>query len=619
MSNLPISRKLILCFGIILLVFVGLGALSMLKLHDLADTAQELGVDRRAKLEAAATINTAASDVRVAEAYDVMARDPASISSAERAIMDQRELIKKTLDWLEPRVSIPAMRAAMESFKSEKASYERDSDRVVALVRQGRSDEALAAFRANKASYNVMNNAAVALQAAQSKVMDERAKAAEDVYRGARLIIAIAVIGVIAFCVGMLVMLVKGIAHPVKAATQAISALAKGDMSVKMNVSDRADEVGELGRAMEGLRGQLAAAEQAKAEQAQLIVTSIGSGLEALSRGDLTYRVTAELEGVFAQLKSDYNGALEALATTMAAFTEAASGINSGSVEIRQASEDLSNRTEQQAASLEETAAALSQVTTTVRSAAEDAQRASRVVEAARGDAEQSGHVVKRAVEAMEGIERTAREINDIISVIDGIAFQTNLLALNAGVEAARAGDAGKGFAVVASEVRALAERSAEAAKDIKAKITASGEQVASGVDLVTETGKALGRIVASVGEISGLMGQIATSAEVQSAGLTQVNTAVSEMDSMTQQNAAMAEQATAAARSLAGQADQLAAEVSRFRIGNAHGTTEARPPVVVPLRRSAPAQPATARARITAAGGRASLSAAADDDWTEF
>ena len=223
-------------------------------------------------------------------------------------------------------------------------------------------------------------------------------------------------------------------------------------------------------------------------------------------------------------------------------------------------------------ASLEETAAAMQQITTTVRQTADGASQANRIVGEARSEAEESGQIVRRAVEAMSGIERGSAEISEIISVIDGISFQTNLLALNAGVEAARAGEAGKGFAVVASEVRALAQRSAEAAKDVKTRIMASSDQVAAGVALVNETGEALQRIIGRIGEISELVSRIADSAGQQSVGLQQVNTAVSEMDSVTQRNAAMVEQATDAARSLAQEAEILATEVARFQLSTVQG-----------------------------------------------
>ena len=320
---------------------------------------------------------------------------------------------------------------------------------------------------------------------------------------------------------------------------------------------------------MKGLRDQLAAAERAKAEQTALIVDSVGSALSKLAQGDLLTRVDANLTGPFAKLKADFNEAAASLQATLAQVTESASGINSGASDIRQASDDLSQRTEQQAASLEETAAAMDQITATVRTTAERAGQADAAVRSARDEAEHSGEVVRRTVDAMGGIERTSNEISDIISVIDGIAFQTNLLALNAGVEAARAGDAGKGFAVVASEVRALAQRSAEAAKDVKTRITASSEQVSAGVHLVGETGQALGRIVGKISEINGLVSEIALSAEQQATGLQQINTAVNEMDGVTQQNAAMVEEATAAARSLAAEVADMSSHIARFRVGN--------------------------------------------------
>src|SRR5690606_31894959 len=230
------------------------------------------------------------------------------------------------------------------------------------------------------------------------------------------------------------------------------------------------------------------------------------------------------------------------------------------------------------AASLEETAAALDEITATVNRTADGARQASRVVQTARNEAEASGAVVSDAVAAMTAIEQSSNQIGAIIGVIDEIAFQTNLLALNAGVEAARAGDAGRGFAVVASEVRALAQRSADAAKEIKTLITASGRQVEQGVALVGQTGQALGRIVAEVAEIDGLMSEISASAQEQATGLQQVNTAVNQMDQVTQQNAAMVEESTAASHSLAQEADVLAASVARFKVAQAAPVRAAAP-----------------------------------------
>jgi methyl-accepting chemotaxis protein len=307
------------------------------------------------------------------------------------------------------------------------------------------------------------------------------------------------------------------------------------------------------------------------AEQAarREVTDRLGRALDRLARGDFATPLEP-LPTDYQALAANFEEMRRRVCATLAEVTGAAGRISTGSGEINTASDDLSRRTEQQAASLEETAAAMEEITATVRETAQGAARARAVVGETRAEAEQSGDVVRRAVEAMGGIERSSGEISEIISVIDGIAFQTNLLALNAGVEAARAGDAGRGFAVVASEVRALAQRSADAARDVKSKITASTDQVDAGVGLVSETGKALERIIARIGEISTLVTTIADSAEHQATGLQQVNTAVAEMDGVTQQNAAMVEQATAAARSLAEEAEALTQRVGAFRLAQA-------------------------------------------------
>ena len=297
-------------------------------------------------------------------------------------------------------------------------------------------------------------------------------------------------------------------------------------------------------------------------------ITEIAGALSALADGDLERRIAEPLTIELDKLRIDYNRAVDKLQETMKSITANADAVREGAKEITIASDDLSRRTEQQAASLEETAAALDEITATVRRTAEGAVEARSVVSTAKEDAQRSGAVVDEAVTAMQAIEGSSKKIENIIGVIDEIAFQTNLLALNAGVEAARAGDAGRGFAVVATEVRALAQRSADAAKEIKALISASGEQVGSGVRLVGLTGQALGRIVGHVDQMSGLMTEIASAAQEQATGLAEVNSAVNQMDKVTQQNAAMVEQATAASHSLTSEAEELTRLVGQFKTG---------------------------------------------------
>jgi methyl-accepting chemotaxis protein len=384
------------------------------------------------------------------------------------------------------------------------------------------------------------------------------------------------------------------IVAPVTVLRAAMGKLAEGDLAIKVDGVERQDEIGGMARAvlvfkeagLEKIRLQneseaLAARVEAErisarklleqgAQEVQFAMEAVASGLERLSDGDLVFRLNEKFANSYEKLRHDFNGAVEKLQTTMRSIAANTQGVHSGATEINQASDDLSRRTEQQAASLEETAAALDEITATVRRTAEGAKEARDVVGAAKTEAQRSGSVVEDTVAAMASIETSSREISNIIGVIDEIAFQTNLLALNAGVEAARAGDAGRGFAVVATEVRALAQRSADAAKEIKALISGSGQQVETGVKLVGETGLALRRIVDQVSRLNTLVTDIAGSAQEQSTGLSEVNSAVNQMDQVTQQNAAMVEQATAASHGLSKEAEALSRLVGQFRIETA-------------------------------------------------
>jgi methyl-accepting chemotaxis protein len=323
-------------------------------------------------------------------------------------------------------------------------------------------------------------------------------------------------------------------------------------------------------RASEDERVRINAQQVAASEAAALVVGSIGAALAKLAEKDLTYRMSSDLPEAYRKLQTDFNAAIDQLEAVMRSVNGSAKAIQSGTQEISTASDDLSRRTEQQAASLEETAAALDEITATVKKSAEGATHARQVVASADDDAKKSAVVVREAVAAMDAIAKSSQQVSQIISVIDEIAFQTNLLALNAGVEAARAGDAGRGFAVVASEVRALAQRSAEAAKEIKGLISASSIQVTTGVKLVAETGKSLESIMVQVTEINEVMSGIEAGAKEQAIGLTEVNTAINQMDQVTQQNAAMVEQSTAASHSLSQETAQLAGLIGQFKVGGA-------------------------------------------------
>jgi methyl-accepting chemotaxis protein len=305
---------------------------------------------------------------------------------------------------------------------------------------------------------------------------------------------------------------------------------------------------------------------QAADEQRQVIALLAG-GLKSLADGDLAARLNDGMTADYRQIRDDFNGALAGLQETVRDIAGAANEVAAATGEISLSTNDLSQRTEEQAASLEQTSAALEQISATVKKNAENAQAANRSAETAFALADRSGQVVVQAVEAMAGIEKFSHKISDIISVIDEIARQTNLLALNAAVEAARAGDAGRGFAVVATEVRSLAQRSSEAAKDIKNLISASSGQVRDGVGLVNKAGQSLSEIVTTIKSVAALVAEVAGACAEQAVGIEQVNKAITRMDESTQQNSSLVEQNAATARTLEQQAKAMSERVAFFNL----------------------------------------------------
>jgi methyl-accepting chemotaxis protein len=389
-----------------------------------------------------------------------------------------------------------------------------------------------------------------------------------------------------------------------------MEALADGDLDTPFVHSDNEDCVGRMTKAMAVFRDTAKSQRQSR-EGLELVISHLREGMGKLAAGELTYRLNVALPAEFAELKTSFNATMDELSGVLSGLSAVASTVNCGSTEIRDASDDLARRSEQQAASLRQATGAMQEVTNVVRETAANAADVRATINETQSEANEGGQVVQRAVTAMSAIEKSSEQISQIINVIDGIAFQTNLLALNAGVEAARAGDAGKGFAVVANEVRALAQRSADAAKDIKELITASTQQVSGGVALVAETGSRLSKIVQRIANIGELMGAITESSLSQAANLQQVSGAVSEMDLMTQQNVAMVEQCTAAARSLASNASDLSGIVARFSFGERRE-----------IARPAPAaRPRATRSAPPPVRGNLALKAKdqPEDDWSEF
>ncbi|NWJ26515.1 methyl-accepting chemotaxis protein [Rhizobium sp. RM] len=393
---------------------------------------------------------------------------------------------------------------------------------------------------------------------------------------------------------------IRGVVKPIERIKHSMSRIADGDGEADVPFADRSNEIGAMAKTLLVLRNSVnerSALQRREAEQQRALeearrgnemtlrsaserqdhaMSQLGNALENLANGDLTVEIS-DIGADYEKLRTDFNRAVGALHQVIEAISKTSHVVNDSASDISEATGNLSRRTEQQAAALEETAAALDEITATVRTASERANEARQMVGDTKTSAGRSGEIVRDAVAAMGRIEDSSKRISQIISVIDEIAFQTNLLALNAGVEAARAGEAGRGFAVVAQEVRELAQRSANAAKEIKSLITSSAEEVGSGVRLVRSTGDALDEIVGLVNRVDGHVNSIATAAREQATGLHEINTSVNHMDQMTQQNAAMVEETTAASQTLAEESRQLHALLSRFELGQQAGRTISR------------------------------------------
>jgi methyl-accepting chemotaxis protein len=441
---------------------------------------------------------------------------------------------------------------------------------------------------------------------ASVKQAHTKAEAANQVSRaGTRLNMQIAILLTIMAVCAIAFWIGGAISRPITSLTKVMGELARGRHDVDVQETERGDEIGEMARAVlvfrdaavekVGLEGRADAQRReveeerrvnaqaqanAATEQADAIA-ALADGLARVSDGDLRVRLNEGFTDRYKRIRDDFNATVERLQATIQSIAASTREVAGTATEISSSTTNLSQRTEEQAASLEETTASMEEISAIVRKTAENAQRANQFATGTRQVADRGGAVVAEAVNAMARIEESSRRISDIIGVIDEISRQTNLLALNAAVEAARAGEAGRGFAVVASEVRSLAQRSSQAAKDIKDLITNSSAQVQEGVELVNRAGDSLTEIVESIKQVAEIVSEIAAASGEQSSGLDQVNGALTQMDQATQQNSALVEQNAAAAKALEQQSQGMDQQVSFFRIDDAPAARGAAAPVV--------------------------------------
>ncbi|WP_431355678.1 methyl-accepting chemotaxis protein [Agrobacterium vaccinii] len=634
--SMSIRSKLLSCIFFLVAILAVTSVFSFYALNEEARLLRSVVADRVIPMAQLKSI----SDDYAVKIVDTVHKVSGGSLTVDQGIQNIRgamqNIDKSWKDYTATYLTVDEKRLADE-FQSMRQSADQKIQGIITLLQAGNLEE-IGNF-ADGQLYSIIDP----LGESVSKLIDIQLTAAKDgMVAGEDLksfiVHTLAILGAIALALAVVCVLIviRGVIKPIQRMTGSMSSLASGNVDLEIPGADRKDEIGKMAQnvvifrnnAIERARleqeadanrsmseKERIAREEQKAKEAantSFAVDNLADALSRLSDGDVSYRISQPFAAHLDAVRSNFNSSAEKLQLALSRVAENARGIDAGANEIRSAADDLAKRTEQQAASVEETAAALEQITTTVKDSTKRAQEAGHLVAKARTGAEQSGDVVRKAVIAMEQIEKSSSEISNIISVIDEIAFQTNLLALNAGVEAARAGEAGKGFAVVAQEVRELAQRSANAAKDIKALITTSNGQVQQGVQLVGETGRALETIVAEVQEINRHVVAIVDGAQEQSSGLQQINTAVNQMDQDTQKNAAMVEEQTAASHGLAREAASLNQLLGQFKLGGGYEAprqaTQAQRPVQSPAR-------ALGRKVASAFNGNAAVKS----DWEEF
>lgn len=559
---------------------IGSGAASYFGAGEIGEKTSFLSEKTIPSLTGLADISDGVLDVRLSLAKHILTNDPAAIPEANAALADKiAALDKRIADYAAKaedataKKKLQEVNAAWEAWKS-----------TAEPIRQMSSNQqnAQATSRFNRELNPKGAELAKALEALRSYNVQMGSDAGKLAVAGAQDMQSLAmIVAIIAALVSALVVLMTQmrIARPIAVLTHAMDDMAKGNLDREVPFSAKGDELGDIARALKAISESIArrtkeeAAERARVQQQ--MIDGLAAGLTALREGRLGHRVHEAFPPDYEQLRHDFNQTLEELAQLIAQVSAGSSSVHVGASEIANAATDLSHRTESQAAALEESAAAVREITSSLNTTAQTAQNASEIASEANHSAGESGDMMRRAVAAMQEIAQSSGRMSEIVELIDGIAFQTNLLALNAGVEAARAGEAGKGFAVVASEVRALAQRSADSAREITAIIKGSEQEVEQGVRLIGQTQGSLEQIVGHTSKLSELINTIAMATSQQSAAISQVNATVGDMDRMTQQNAALVEESTAASASLASAAGKLAGLVERFDVQGAGGSVK--------------------------------------------
>lgn len=625
-KSLSITAKMSSAFIALLVLLAAIGLFAINKIGEVNALSSEMRSRTLPATQLIGDLHAYTSQYRIQQSGHVSAQTPEAKAKAEKMLHNANNAISGMMKDYQPLLVTNEQKALFATLQTHWAQYNDLTAQLVALSNANDpaandmfEGESLDMFYTVEddilqlIDLNVKNGAAISTQS--ETIYDHSRKTLVGAV-GFGLVVAMALAG----------LLMQTIAKPIKRMAGSVSRLVEGDLTVEVPGMKRGDELGSLARALDSFKALFAAdkeraeAEAERARETELTIAAIGNGLSALANGQLTHRVDDDATGPLAKLHKDYNEAVVHLRDAMADIVDGCRTIKNGTNEIAQASSDLSLRTERQAEALAHASKTLGEFTDSVRLAADNARQTSSRLAVARESAEKVDETAKRAVVAMRNIEASSKEMNEIITTIDGLAFQTNLLALNAGVEAARAGASGAGFAVVATEVRHLAQRSAEAANSIRQLVATSGAQITEGVALVENSGEALRQIVTEVTDVSVLMDEIASAAGRQATGLEEISGMVTSMDTTTQQNAAMVEESTASLRNLNAETERLVDQLSFFETGqqalsggaaaNGNRPDNRDEEDIAPMARAAGARPVS--------HGNLALSID-DDDWAEF
>lgn len=575
LGKINLSAKIAFAFVVMLAMVAGLGFVSLNKVGGVNALNVEMRDRWLSGSQMIGDLHAYTSQYRIAQGGYVLAADEKGRRQAQLQIKNARTTIGGLIDDYAKLATEPSQSALIGQIREAWAAYDATTDRIVAVAEAGDTAGATELFKGEALDlFYGVEDGVLQLVDLNQKSIEAASARSTTIYGQTRTLMLSVLGGALVVSVLLMVALMWTIARPLARMSQAIKQVMDGDLDIAIPALGRSDEVGKLAGALDGFKAMFAAdqerahADQERARETEATIDALAIGLAALAGGDLTHRMDADIKGPFARLYTDYNNAVTQLAAVLTEISAGCSMIHTGTNEIARASDDLSIRTERQAAALGEAAETLDQFTATVKVTADNARQTSERVTSASKAAENMDKIARQAIAAMRDIETSSRDMSAIIQTIDGLAFQTNLLSLNAAIEAGRAGEAGAAFAVVASQVQGLAQASAEASGRIRGLIATSGKQVVNGVALVEESGRALQQIVDEVSQVSTLMDEIAGAAEHQASAVQDINKMIAAMDTATQHNAAMVEESTGETRNLSSETERLFHQVARFELG---------------------------------------------------